>query len=260
MTIVLISWNVNGIRAVERKEELQKVLRKEKPDVLFLQETKAQPDQLSAYLVNHQNYHQEYHSAEQKGYSGVSVWLNKVLFPQKPKIVKGMEGWNDHEGRVIRFDHGEHTFLGVYFPNGGKSEAAWQEKIRFYDHFLEHINSLRKKGKKVIFCGDLNVAHNEIDLARPKENQKSIGFLPEERSWVDRLIQANWVDVFRHHKPNEVSYTWWDMPSRARERNIGWRIDYFFVDKELIPNIKADSHLSQQLGSDHCPVLLKMEI
>ncbi len=255
-----ISWNVNGIRAVERKNELQKMLLQEKPDILFLQETKAQKDQLSNYLVANSDYYQEYHSADKKGYSGVSAWLKKSSFTEKYLITKGMPEWNDCEGRVIQCDYGVYSFLGVYFPNGGKSEVAWQDKLKFYDHFLKYINQLRKNNKKVIFCGDLNVAHNEIDLARPKENQKNIGFRPEERAWVDRLVQSDWVDAFRYSHPDEVSYTWWDVPSRARERNVGWRIDYFFIDKDFIKNIHSCAHRNEQFGSDHCPVYLEIEL
>ena len=144
----LISWNVNGIRAIERKGELSRLIESEKPDVLFLQETKARPEQLSSYLTQNQEYHQEYHSAEKKGYSGVSVWLHKKAFPERPTSIKGMTSWNDQEGRVIRFDQQNLCFFGVYFPNGGKSDEAWQEKLQFYDHFLEHINRLRDQKKK----------------------------------------------------------------------------------------------------------------
>ena len=255
-----ISWNVNGIRAVERKKELQKMLLCEKPDVLFLQETKAHKNQLSDYLVAHTDYDQEYHSALKKGYSGVSVWLKKNAFTEKPSITTGMPEWNDSEGRMIGAHYKDYSFFGVYFPNGGKSEEAWQGKIKFYDHFLNHINAQRKDGRKIVFCGDLNVAHNEIDLARPKENQKNIGFLPEERDWVDRLVEAKWVDAFRSQYPNEVSYTWWDMPSRARDRNVGWRIDYFFIDQPLLHQVTHCSHINEQMGSDHCPIQLVMQI
>ncbi len=254
-----ISWNVNGIRAIERKEELQRVIQKEKPDVLFLQETKASPEQLSEYLIQNKFYQQNYHSAQKKGYSGVSVWLLKEKF-KNAEISTGMTGWNDYEGRVIRFEHNDLTAFGIYFPNGGKSDEAWKEKLQFYDHFLKYINKMRDGKRKIIFCGDLNVAHNEIDLARPKENQNNIGFRPEERSWVDRVIKADWVDIFRHQHSNKISYTWWDMPSRARERNVGWRIDYFFVDKTLVPQVIHSGHLNRQMGSDHCPVVLEIDL
>lgn len=256
----IYSWNVNGIRAVERKGALQEFLDAETPEILFLQETKAHRDQLSEFLTEHPQYYQYYHSAEKKGYSGVSVWLKKEVVPSDHVIFRGMEGWNDHEGRVIRADIQDYSFLGVYFPNGGKSPEAWEEKLVFYEHFLSHVNDLREKGRKVIWTGDLNVAHEEIDLARPKENEKNIGFLPEERAWVDKLIENDWVDCFRHFHPDKVSYTWWQMQTRARERNVGWRIDYFMVDKAIMKIVKDCEHLNDQMGSDHCPVVLKTKI
>ncbi len=259
----LISWNVNGVRAVERKGEIQSLINKERPDILFLQETKASPEQLSNYLVNNENYHQFYHKAIKKGYSGVSVWISKGLgskISEPVHIHRDFPNYQDDEGRVIAYHYGGFILLGVYFPNGGKSAEAWQEKLKFYDRFLEYINMLKKEGsKKIIFCGDFNVAHNEIDLARPKENMKSIGFRPEERSWVDRMIADGWIDTFRYKYPNEISYTWWDMPSRARERNVGWRIDYFFMDQALLDTLHEVKHLHQQMGSDHCPVSLELD-
>ena len=253
----IISWNINGIRAIERKGELQNLINNEDPDVLFLQEIKANKEQLSEYLTQNTDYMQSYHSAEKKGYSGVGVWLKKKFF-KEPIITTGMPNWSDTEGRIIQYSYNNIYMLGIYFPNGGKSEDAWKEKLVFYDHFLAHINQLRQEGWKIIFCGDLNVAHQEIDLARPKANEKNVGFRPEERKKIDALIHHNWVDVFRYKYPSEISYTWWDMPSRARERNVGWRIDYFFVDKTLIKNLRKIEHLNQQMGSDHCPVVLDM--
>ncbi|MCB1199954.1 MAG: exodeoxyribonuclease III [Leptospiraceae bacterium] len=258
----LISWNVNGIRAVEKKGELQKLVSDEQPDVLFLQEIKAKEEQLGKWLTENEDYAQFYHSAEKPGYSGVGVWLKKSSI-QKFEIETGMPGWNDSEGRVISFRTGnkkQYKVYGVYFPNGGKSPEAWQGKLKFYDHFHEMISKDRSNGDKVIFTGDLNVAHNEIDLARPKENEKNIGFLPEERAWVDRLQKDNWIDTFRSKHPDEISYTWWNMQTRSRDRNIGWRIDYFIVDKPLFKNVQKISHLNDQMGSDHCPVVLEVEL
>ncbi|MES0491450.1 MAG: exodeoxyribonuclease III [Leptospirales bacterium] len=254
----IISWNVNGIRAVERKGELQTLLAGEKPDILFIQETKAKPEQLSELLTQNESFHQYYHSAEKAGYSGVSAWVSKKFSATEPTLITKMPGWNDMEGRIIQVDFTQRTFIGVYFPNGGKSPEAWQEKLRFYDHFLKYINKLRKKGRKVIWCGDLNVAHNEIDLARPKENEGNIGFRPEERAWADKVIAADWVDTYRKRNPDTSSYTWWNMQTRARDRDVGWRIDYFLVDKSDIENVQNVSHLSKQMGSDHCPICLEI--
>lgn len=255
----IISFNVNGIRAIEKKGELDKLIRKEKPEVVFLQEIKAKPEQLSDALINPPGYEAHYHSAEKPGYSGTGVYIKKGLF-SKPEILRGMPKWNDHEGRVLGVKEGDLIIFGNYFPNGGKSDAAWQEKLKFYDHFHSYIAALRKQKNRILFTGDLNVAHNPIDLARPKENEKHVGFLPEERAWVDRLVADNWVDVFRTRYPDAVSYTWWQMQSRARERNIGWRIDYFVVDKPLYAKVSDMRHLNDHQGSDHCPIVLEIKI
>jgi exodeoxyribonuclease-3 len=253
----IISWNVNGIRAVEKKKELHQLLDKQDPDILFLQETKAQPEQLSQFLTANNSYHQHYHSADKKGYSGTAVWLKKKKSLQNYDILTGMPGWNDNEGRVIGLRLDGQIYLGVYFPNGGKSPEAWQEKLRFYDHFLAYVDSLREQGHSVTWCGDFNVAHNEKDLARPKENQNSIGFLPEERAWMDRVHEAGWVDIYRTLNPDTVSYTWWNMRTRARERNVGWRIDYFVLSQDEKSAVIDTGHLNEQMGSDHCPIFLQ---
>lgn len=256
----IISWNVNGIRAVEKKGELQSFIEKESPDVLFIQEIKAKTEQLSKYLTDNPDYYQFYHSAEKPGYSGVGAWVKKSVFPEPPEVSTGMPGWDDSEGRVIRLDFKNFTAFGVYFPNGGKSETAWNEKLEFYDSFLSYVNQIQSSGKKVIWCGDLNVAHNEIDLARPKENEGAIGFRPEERAWVDRVISAGWVDIYRRMFPETQSYTWWHVITRARDRNIGWRIDYFFLHNEDLKLVKNTSHINEQMGSDHCPINLVLNI
>lgn len=260
MLVKIISWNVNGLRAVEKKGEFHKLIEKENPDLLFIQETKAKPEQLSSFLTDNPHYETYYHSAVKPGYSGVGLWVKKKLIPKSYEIHRGMPGWDDHEGRVIGLSWGDYLLYGVYFPNGGKSQEAWQEKLRFYDHFHEHIHKMREQGKKILFTGDLNVAHEEIDLARPKENENSIGFLPEERAWVSRLIADNWVDVFRTLYPTKISYTWWQLQTRARERNIGWRIDYFIVDKPLFAKVKSMDHLNDHPGSDHCPIFMTIEL
>lgn len=255
----IISWNVNGIRAVERKGELQTFLDAHNPDVFLIQETKSHPEQLSEELVAHPEYHQFYNAAEKKGYSGTAIWAKTEKFSDID-FIADMPNYDDNEGRIVRMDAGDTTVLGIYFPNGGKSEEAWQEKLVFYDCFLGYVNELRKEGKKVIWTGDVNCAHEEIDLARPKENQNSVGFRPEERAWVSRVIENDWIDVFRDKHPEEVVYSWWHLLSGARARNVGWRIDYFFIDKALLPKVKNIEYLNDQMGSDHCPVSLEIEL
>ena len=253
----IISWNVNGIRAIEKKGELDALLAAQNPDVLMLQETKANRDQLSEHLTEHPAYAQFYHSAEKKGYSGVSIWVKRT-HSEGAEFSTGMPGFDDTEGRIGRIDLGNTTIFGVYFPNGGKSEAAWDGKLVFYEKFLGYVNDLRDAGRTVVWAGDVNCAHEEIDLARPKDNKKSIGFLPEERAWVSKCIEHGWVDIYRHNNPETVMYSWWHMRSGARARNVGWRIDYFFVDEATMDRVTDMTYLNDQMGSDHCPVVLEL--
>jgi len=255
----IISWNVNGIRAVERKEELHSLLHKHNPDILLLQETKATPDKLSKALIEHPEYHQFYCSAKKPGYAGTAIWIRRDSV-ENVKFSTGMPNYTDTEGRICRADFGQWTILSVYFPNGGKSPEAWKDKLVFYKRFLEYIDALRNEGRKVVWGGDVNCAHEEIDIARPKENQNSIGFLPEERAWISEVIAHNWVDVYRYKYPDTVVYSWWHVRSGARARNVGWRIDYFFVDASLLGEVEHIEYLQNQMGSDHCPVLLKMDM
>ena len=255
----IISWNVNGIRAVERKGDLDSLIDSENPDILMLQETKAHPQQLSKSLTHHPDYLQFYHSAEKKGYSGTSIWVKRV-HSNTTTYKTGMTGFKDMEGRISRLDIDKYSYLGVYFPNGGKSEDAWKGKLVFYDKFLKYINKLRKSGRLIIWAGDVNCAHEEIDLARPKSNMKSIGFLPEEREWISKVIKNDWKDVFRHLNPETVVYSWWHLLSKSRERNVGWRIDYFFIDKKILNKVTNITYLNQQMGSDHCPVKMEIKI
>ncbi len=253
----IISWNVNGIRAIERKGDLTNFLQTYSPDIFLIQEIKATSDKLSQALTNHPEYLQFYHSAEKPGYAGTGIWIKRSE-SRKVSFSSGMPNFTDNEGRISRVDFGDWTVLSVYFPNGGKSEEAWKGKIIFYKKFLEYINTLRKNGRKVIWAGDVNCAHEEIDIARPKENKNSIGFLPEERSWISSVIQQKWIDVFRNFFPTTVIYSWWHVLSGARKRNVGWRIDYFFIDEKLLPSVKKIEYLTTQMGSDHCPVLLEI--
>lgn len=251
----IISWNVNGIRAAQRKGFLEWLAR-EAPDILCVQETKAMLDQLDLELVHPAGYHTYWNSAEKKGYSGVAVFSKVAPL----RIEKGF-GVNrfDTEGRVLTAEFEEFFLLNIYFPNGQRSDERLKYKLEFYDETLRFVRKLRKSGKEVIISGDYNTAHQEIDLARPRENEGVSGFLPVERKWLDQWIGEGHVDVFRAFNKDPGHYTWWDQKSFARERNIGWRIDYHFVSAGLMPRVKHAGILPEVMGSDHCPISLHLK-
>ncbi|PID52014.1 MAG: exodeoxyribonuclease III [Candidatus Moraniibacteriota bacterium] len=264
----IITWNVNGIRAVERKKELQNLLETYVPDVLFLQEIKGKREQFSNFLTKNEIYEQYYHSAEKPGYAGTGIWISREFLQnvsdatfdvQVPKAPNADEGRVSHVSFV--FNEQIYDLLSIYFPNGGKSEKAWEEKLDFFDRVLEYMNELRNREHEVIVGGDMNVAHTEIDLARAKENDGNIGFHPRERAWMDRVLENDWADVWRTKNPKVTDvYSWWDMITRARERNVGWRIDYFFVDKNFVKKVSEIEYLNEQMGSDHCPLFMQIDV
>jgi len=252
--IRLLSWNVNGIRAIQKKGFIE-WLKKENPDILCLQETKAHPDQLSDDLKNVDGYSAYFSSAEKKGYSGVVTYtkLKPVSVHQGIGIIKF-----DSEGRFIITEFEEFTLFNIYFPNGKASEERLQYKMEFYETFLKHCKKLLKEGKKIVICGDVNTAHKEIDLARPKENSVISGFLPQEREWIDKFLAAGFIDSFRMFNQEPEQYTWWDMVTRARERNVGWRIDYFYLSENLKEKITSAKIHQDVMGSDHCPISIEI--
>lgn len=252
----LVSWNVNGLRSLEKNNHWEAFLRAAKADIFCLQETKASPEQLSETFLSPAGYSAFFSSSVvKKGYSGVALY-SKVE-PLSVRYGMGIPEF-DQEGRLIAGEFEDFWLVNAYFPNGGQGPDRLNYKMRFYDAFLLFIEKLRKQ-KPVIFCGDLNVAHEEIDLARPKENEKTTGFLPEERAWVDEVIAAGYVDIFRYLHPNQnEAYSYWDQITRARDRNVGWRIDYFFVSQEIAPRIKKAEIHSDIFGSDHCPVSITL--
>ena len=262
----IITWNVNGIRAVERKGELQRLVEHQRPDIFMLQEIKGTADQFSEFLTGHPHYHQYYHSAEKKGYAGTGIWIARDVAEATGPVEFLMDvprAPNADEGRVahLAFDHDGNKWdlLSIYFPNGGKSEQAWKEKLVFFDRVLEFMNDLRSQGRIVLVGGDMNVAHTEIDIARPRENDGKIGFHPDERAWMDRVMAADWADVWREKNPGVTDvYSWWHMVSRARDRNIGWRIDYFLLARDQMHRAGHVEYLGAQMGSDHCPLLLEL--
>jgi len=245
--IKILCWNVNGIRAAERKGFLD-WLQQMSPDILCLQETKAQLDEISQELQNF---------PARKGYSGVVTFTKER--PIKVENGIGIEQF-DIEGRVIITQYPEFALFNVYFPNGKLSEERLKYKMDFYDAFLDFVDLIKARGEKLIICGDFNTAHKEIDLARPKENENVSGFLPMEREWMDNFVAHGFVDTFRHFNKEPKHYTWWSLRTRARERNIGWRLDYFFVTENLLGSITEASILSDVRGSDHCPVGIRLRV
>jgi exodeoxyribonuclease-3 len=250
----IISWNVNGLRAVYKKGAFDRIL-EENPDILCIQETKSRPDQLPLELLNLPGYTCHFHfPTVKKGYSGVAIYTK--ITPKTVVNDLGIEKM-DQEGRLIMAEYSDFILINCYFPNGGGAPERLRYKLDFYDYFLKHIEKLHKKQPNIIFCGDVNVAHKPIDLARPKANETHVGFLPIERAWVDKVLDKGWVDIFRHFYPDqEGAYTYWDMKSFSRDRNVGWRIDYFFASPEMMERVKSIKILDEILGSDHCPIEL----
>ena len=255
MGLKFVSWNVNGIRAVDKKEAL-KWVDEHNIDILGLQEIKAEEAQIPTTIFNKEYSHKQVNSSSKKGQSGTALFSNLTpLFSSKTKEVDIL-----NEGRINEFHFDNIAFFNVYFPNGQSSPERLQYKLEFYERFLEHINALREKGKSIVVCGDVNTAHTSIDLARPKANEDTSGFLPIERAWIDKLLEAGYIDTFRHiHGDVLDHYSWWSYRANARANNVGWRIDYFFVSDDLKPKIKNAYIMSEIMGSDHCPVVLELD-
>ncbi|MEB3238113.1 MAG: exodeoxyribonuclease III [Candidatus Sericytochromatia bacterium] len=252
--IKIATWNVNGIRAVTRNG-FAGWLATEAPDVLCLQEVRALPDQVPAEATAEAGWHRTWHAAERKGYSGVATWT-RTLWPTHTGLG---EARFDTEGRAIWTDLPDGIrLLNVYVPNGGRDLERVPYKLDFYAAMLAEIQAGHARGERFIICGDWNTAHQPIDLANPKANQGTTGFLPEERAWVDRfLTEGDLVDPFRDRHPGESGhYTWWSNRPGVRDRNIGWRIDYFLVSRTLAPQVLDVAHRPDVKGSDHCPVVL----
>lgn len=273
MKYKIYSWNVNGIRATARNGLFWPWLAKSNADILCVQETKATSDQLDQPLVEPTNYTSYWHSAEKKGYSGVATFVRtsgkgkKTLKSSDRSI--GIEEF-DREGRVMITKFDEYTLLNVYFPNGKKNEERLDYKMRFYDVFLQFCQDLRKNGEKIVICGDVNTAHTEIDLANHGPNAQHSGFLPKERAWMDKLIDSGYIDTYRHLNPEKYvkrmkkedklgAYTYWSTRSNAKKANTGWRLDYFFISEDLLPNLKDATIYRDVEGSDHCPISIDLE-
>lgn len=249
-TVRLLSWNVNGIRAVYKKNFMP-WLAKAAPDVLCLQEIKAKTDQLPQELLTPAGYHAFWNPAARPGYSGVATFSK-----EEPVAVKKGFGIAkfDEEGRVLETEFKDFTLLNIYFPNGKMGPERLRFKMEFYEEALKYFKRLVKKGKKLVICGDVNTAHKPIDLKNPGSNEKISGFLPMEREWMDRWVEAGFIDAFRVFNQKPDQYSWWDLRTFARARNVGWRIDYHFVSSNLRANLADAFILPDVLGSDHCPV------
>ncbi len=254
------SWNVNGIRAIDRKDAL-KWVDKEQIDILSLQEIKATKEQIPKNLFDKKFIFTQVNSSSTPGRSGVALFSDiKPVFTSNTFEVDILK-----EGRINEFHfdtkHHKVAFFNVYFPNGQMNEERLNYKLEFYERFLDHCQKLRREGKSIIVCGDVNTAHTEIDLKRPKANEKVSGFLPVERNWLDRFLSNGYVDTFRYINGKiKDKYTWWSYRFSARKTNAGWRIDYFFVSDNLKKNIKNASIKDEIYGSDHCPVILEIEL
>jgi exodeoxyribonuclease-3 len=255
----ILSWNVNGLRAVMNKD-FTKTIQNLDADIFLLQETKLQEDQRTEEMIALPPYESFWsYSTLKKGYSGVAAYSKTA--PLKVTTSFGRPEF-DGEGRVIQLDYQDFTLFNVYFPNGQMSDERLKYKLDFYDWLLAHADTLRRQGKSLIITGDFNTAHNEIDLKHPGPNSKSSGFLRIERDVLDRMVEDGYVDTFRYFYPDTVKYSWWSYRFNARKNNAGWRIDYFFVTQDLIDKgmVKEAFIDNEVQGSDHCPVGLILEI
>ncbi|MEM7015194.1 MAG: exodeoxyribonuclease III [Verrucomicrobiota bacterium] len=249
----LVSWNVNGIRAAMDKG-FREYLEKQQPDVLCLQETKAQPEQVDLGWAEDLGYTHFWNCAEKKGYSGTAIFAKVDVAGHT--LDMGVDD-HDKEGRVITADMGDFQLVTVYTPNSQRGLTRLDYRMDWDKTFLAFLKKLEKK-KPVIFCGDLNCAHEEIDLANPKSNRKNAGFTDEERAGLDKVVEAGFIDSFRQFDEGPGNYSWWTYRSNARERNIGWRLDYFFVSPKFWDSVKNATILKDVFGSDHCPVALEL--
>lgn len=252
--ITLASWNVNGVRAAAKKG-LGTWLRETSPDIFCLQETKAQESQLDEDIVDIEGYHSYWMSADKKGYSGVGLYSKKIPDQISPLGTKAF----DCEGRTLIADYENFAVITAYFPNSRPGGSRLDYKIGFCEAILDLCRSLAEKRRNFVLCGDYNIAHKPIDLARPKDNEDSPGYLPQERAWMDAFTAAGFIDTFRMFEQDGGHYTWWSYVTRARDRNIGWRLDYHCVPDYFQNAVKGASILRDVFGSDHCPVMITFE-
>ena len=249
----IMSWNVNGIRAAH-KNGFPQWFESERADIVALQETKARPDQLEEAMLHPLGYHSYWHSAQKPGYSGVALYSK-----QEPLRIQTGIGVPENEGRVILAEYRDFALINAYFPNSQREHARLGYKLEFCKRIFEFLEEMKKSGKNVVLCGDFNIAHQAIDLKNPKANEKNAGYLPEERAWMTEFLKGGYTDAFRHFEKGPGHYTWWSYRPGVREKNIGWRLDYFCVNREYEDRLKAVTHQSETQGSDHCPVSLVLK-
>lgn len=252
----IVTYNVNGIRAALSKNWMD-WLKAANPDVICLQETKANPEQLDLTLFEEAGYKHYWHSAQKKGYSGVAILTKE----QPDNIVYGcgIQKYDD-EGRVLRVDYGENSILSVYMPSGSSGEDRQAFKMGWLSDFQQHINALKKERSNLIICGDYNICNKPIDIHNPKTNANTSGFLPEERAWFDAFLESGFVDTFRHFNSEPHNYTWWSYRAGSRGKNLGWRIDYNLVSENLRSKLLRATILPEAKHSDHCPALIEIDI
>jgi exodeoxyribonuclease-3 len=251
-----LSYNVNGIRAAMTKDWIN-WLKSVNPDVVCLQETKVQPDQLDLSEFEKLGYKTYWFSAQKKGYSSVAIFSKTE--PDHVEYGCGIPKYDD-EGRILRADFGDFSVLSCYFPSGSSGEDRQDFKMDFLADFQPYIDNLKKTRKKLLISGDVNICHEAIDIHNPVSNKNSSGFLPEERAWVTGFLKTGFVDTFRHLNKEPGNYTWWSYRFSARKKNLGWRIDYHLISENLLPQLKKSEILADAVHSDHCPILLELDV
>ena len=256
MSIRLVSWNVNGIRAVSKKEDFWSWFENDESDIINFQEVRATQEQIPKRLAEMDEFHKFYNEAEKKGYSGVGTYSR--IEPLSIEKGLGVEEL-DSEGRVLKIEYENFILFNIYFPNSGKEGSRLDFKVKFCNELLKQLVELKNEGKNLVITGDYNIAHNPIDVYNPKNCEGKSGYLPEERAWLDEMEQAGFVDTFRMFDEGEGNFTWWSYRFKARERNSGWRLDYFFVNEEIKDKVKSSKILADIYGSDHCPVTLELD-
>jgi exodeoxyribonuclease-3 len=250
----IVTYNVNGIRAAMSKGLIDWISQVS-PDVLCVQEIKANPDQVGVFEFEELGYHHYWYPAQKKGYSGVAIFTK-----QKPKHIEygcGIKEYDD-EGRILRIDFEEFSVMSVYHPSGSSGDLRQAFKMEWLEAFLNYINQLKATYPKLVICGDFNICHKAIDIHNPKSNANTSGFLPEEREWMEQFINSGFVDSFRYFNQEPHQYSWWSYRAGSRAKNLGWRIDYNFVTENLKNRISRSVILPSAIHSDHCPVLLEM--